>query len=1210
MRIRTIHLVNLNSLPEAKLDFTVPPLSNTGLFAITGDTGAGKTTILDAITLALYGDSPRKTEKDIMSFGTGYALAEVEFEHGKRLFRAKWSLKRAHNKPNGNLQPPKQELSEWNPDKEVFEIKSQKKDDVGKIVAEITGLDGKRFVQAALLAQGEFAAFLNAKAPERSELLERLTGTELYSQIGAAAFNRNKLEDGILGDLKSRMELIQAWGPKELEDLEHQIAKLEAKSQQYLEDQKVLDTQIKLWEEVLRLNTQLLDFNEAQETLLLEKKTAEPDFKRLELHTTSSALHAPLQALDNQYAQIEAWKVKRTDTQGDLERSIIEVQAAQSALGEVESRLQETEAFFAAQQPVWEQVSNLDLKIELKRTEQQKQEAKATEEAQQLTTKQQALQGTEKKLEEVHAKHASAASWVQANAHLEGFPGAYAALRTALTHILETKAEVQTLQTEIEALDTEKKEADAERVHAEALHARELAALEPLYHARTVSLQNIPPDENQSPATWLLDQLEVLDSRKRQIQDFQLLQDRYSKMLQAYSDWEERLEILNTEDSAASKALLEALDTLDDCTKALEYAREIYDQQQRIANYEKDRAALQEGAECPLCLSTDHPFRHKGVKPFVDRARAEFDRADRRYKAANQAYQTCLNEQRRVSLALDQLRKENTFLEEVRGIERELRGHTEVLREVALHLESAQAIATALVDTEREIQAARKRLQALQALERDIQHQEGQVRAAELKRSENKQNITRLEGLLHVQRDRLATLQSSFASKVAALHANVQEFKISVHPEHLYALQSHLDSLYKEANTRFVEHEDLSKELDRLEQEAFFQQKTRDDQTEVCKKAQQELSLLAQELNDLRVNRYNLFGDKNLSEERARVESERSRIQNEVHAASTALAALEKNRDLHDSTMQQLGRQIEEWTTAYTQALAALETACHGLHLASIDALRQVVLDQDTVQQLQDKKTTLDRRIVENDTRTAHVKQDLEHKQPLVEHLPTLDVLRTQAEELKTTLSEVQQELGAAKGIRTDQANKMEQAASLRAQLELQQKEVLRWNKLDKLIGSAKGQDFREFAQGLTLSNLVQLANKHLEQLSGRYIIVKKSGTNLELAIQDTYQANFMRGMNTLSGGESFLVSLALALGLSDMAGRDIQIQSLFIDEGFGTLDENSLDMALNTLENLQSLGKTIGVISHVKELKERISVKIQVSKGSSGFSRVELVES
>ncbi|RMF04473.1 MAG: ATP-binding cassette family protein, partial [Bacteroidetes bacterium] len=182
------------------------------------------------------------------------------------------------------------------------------------------------------------------------------------------------------------------------------------------------------------------------------------------------------------------------------------------------------------------------------------------------------------------------------------------------------------------------------------------------------------------------------------------------------------------------------------------------------------------------------------------------------------------------------------------------------------------------------------------------------------------------------------------------------------------------------------------------------------------------------------------------------------------------------------------------------------------------------------------------------------------------------------------------------------------QHASLLEAIEQQRQSFNRWAQLNELIGQADGKKFRTFAQGLTLQKLVALANVHLERLNGRYLIDKRPEADLELDIIDTFQADNRRSMYTLSGGESFLVSLALALGLSDLAGKRAQIHSLFIDEGFGTLDEHSLDLALDTLENLQSSGKTIGVISHVKALKERIGVQIQIQKHSNGFSVLKVV--
>jgi exonuclease SbcC len=161
---------------------------------------------------------------------------------------------------------------------------------------------------------------------------------------------------------------------------------------------------------------------------------------------------------------------------------------------------------------------------------------------------------------------------------------------------------------------------------------------------------------------------------------------------------------------------------------------------------------------------------------------------------------------------------------------------------------------------------------------------------------------------------------------------------------------------------------------------------------------------------------------------------------------------------------------------------------------------------------------------------------------------------------------------------------------------------------LNKLIGQADGKKFRIFAQGLTLKQLVTLANRHLINLNPRYIIEKDATTDLELLIVDTFQADTKRPMSTLSGGESFLVSLALALGLSDLAGQNTNIESLFIDEGFGTLDEKTLEDAIATLENLNHSGKTIGIISHVSALKEKITTQIRVTKKGGGVSILELV--
>jgi exonuclease SbcC len=221
VKIQKVRIKNLNSLRlQTTIALDEPPIANSGLFAITGDTGAGKTTILDAITLALYGKMHRNKEvKEVLSYGSTECFAEVDFQVKDKSYRARWELWRARGKTDGNILGPKRELAQWNDKKQEYIPIAEKIKEVDENVESITGLDYDRFSRSVVLSQGDFAAFLKSGEKERSDLLERITGTEIYSRLSMAAFQRFRAESAALDALKIELENLKILDKDELKTL-------------------------------------------------------------------------------------------------------------------------------------------------------------------------------------------------------------------------------------------------------------------------------------------------------------------------------------------------------------------------------------------------------------------------------------------------------------------------------------------------------------------------------------------------------------------------------------------------------------------------------------------------------------------------------------------------------------------------------------------------------------------------------------------------------------------------------------------------------------------------------------------------------------------------------------------------------------------------------------------------------------------------------
>lgn len=328
-------------------------------------------------------------------------------------------------------------------------------------------------------------------------------------------------------------------------------------------------------------------------------------------------------------------------------------------------------------------------------------------------------------------------------------------------------------------------------------------------------------------------------------------------------------------------------------------------------------------------------------------------------------------------------------------------------------------------------------------------------------------------------------------------------------------------------------------------------------------------------------------------------------------------APLEGWRQVHDdclalqSQWQTLGQQesqqqaqVKESEKQFTAALAASPFADQTAFLAAL-------LDEATRQRLEHLKQTLEKEVQQNQTLALRAQTSLERHQQQppadIDINQPLEQLENRLEQLARQLRENSARQGEIRQQLKQNSDNQQRQQSLRQQMEQAAQQVEDWAWLNALIGSKEGDKFRKFAQGLTLDNLVWLANQQLNRLHGRYLLQRKASEALELEVVDTWQADAVRDTRTLSGGESFLVSLALALALSDLVSHKTRIDSLFLDEGFGTLDSETLDTALDALDALNASGKVIGVISHVEAMKERIPVQIKVKKiNGLGYSRLE----
>ncbi len=491
-------------------------------------------------------------------------------------------------------------------------------------------------------------------------------------------------------------------------------------------------------------------------------------------------------------------------------------------------------------------------------------------------------------------------------------------------------------------------------------------------------------------------------------------------------------------------------------------------------------------------------------------------------------------------------------------------------------------------------------------LDHQITLQEKRCQEAELQEKEIDGQLALLSLQEHTQEKQLKDIRSQIRNYEAEMQQILANYGKSLEEgsaNGMAALVKEVQSysLQKAALTT------LTNELQLLEQELANNENNLSERKSELQSQEAQSKALQASLSLKQQQRYDWFEDKDPEQERKRNANQKKQQEGQINDLQKQMGATSELLITLSTQKTALAQQLNGVNTKKEQqAHALLQQIQPTFH--SFQALEQALLSAEEAQIMQLEKEKLNNAQMKIAQQLVELEKEIALEEIKVSSTPVVSQLKQDKQQLDEAYEQMLQDIGKLDERVAQHQQKEAEAVILKEQVAQQQAIYLRWKKLNDLIGMKSGQKFRIFAQNITLQQLIVHANRHLKQLNERYHIQKKPGEALAMDIIDRYQANNRRSMNTLSGGESFLISLALALALSNLVGSNIRIHSLFIDEGFGTLDDASLDVAISTLENLQSTGKTIGVISHVKALKERITTQIVVQKSSNGFSKIKIV--
>ncbi len=1250
MKIEKIVLNNLTSIEgEQTIDFTQEPLRSAGLFAITGNTGSGKSTILDAICLALYNKAPRfenieripqedldqATEKvqrvqasrtaNILRRGQKEGGCTVVFStsDGER-YEATWSIRVTRG---GNYSSPERSLRMLAPHKETVD-----RAEIDRRIEGAIGLTYAQFTRTVILAQNSFANFLKAPRAEKAMLLEKLTGTEAYGNVSMHIFALAQEAEAKVVALESKMDglLHDRLQPEALAEEEERQRLLTAQSENMKSETQRMENQT-LWFKRFDEATQLVADNEARYAAATKECMAlRADEMLLERYDSLLSMQPLYQEIVMRRSDINKTKEQESANAEQLETARRQLDTLTQQLDVARERTADAEKHLELRRPAINRGHALT--------------GEMTMAAEQLKTLETQLLAAQKKYEtrqnDLAAKQETLVKVVKEIDQQKLHKQSLSVHRLMFEKFDLIKDKLAMLRSEtLRNAESHKKQTELQRRQATLRASSEKAEKE--QHDNQARLNTLKSEllihrqSNQGRDSAIL-QKRAADAKNR-MQSLKHAASLWQHISEGYARISEKRATQKREEVEINQKRQLSLKQEIEVKAAEEaYARisttYTLSQTQNIVNLRKQ---LKEGTACPVCGATHHPY-HTETERELGELLTSLSKEYLHLQQDLENKRSVLNTLRE-TIAADTARLE-ADKQALADLEKRQQADVDEWQTCA-YLDSSFADCSATVNrdarrmmiellidnTGRTSEEAEKELEDYNFHQQHINRLNEEIAALDALMADNRTYLDNLNTECHIAAAAAEDLQrviNESDHSCSELYTDLDEMVtlsgwFSEWKNNPDGFRMRLTNLHSEWNSTCTALDEAQRSEAFLREEVKNAEANLTEENRHVVQCRENRDATRESLHGKREELRRLFGESSPQKETetlqlaiAQMREAEQKVLHECEAGTGRVRQLEGKRDnlLHTrlENQQQLQQKMQE--------LDLFILRFNGSHSpVQFTELEKLFSDERNWKALREKLTELkeNRMLAENRLEQARQALLAIQAEPIRPEDETEATRLALAEELKakqTELEQIAEQLEACRVRLRSHAQCEQSAAKLTDELQKARDDAKEWNRLNVLLGSRDGKKFRTLAQSYTFRFLVEHANRHLRMLSSRYELRTIPATlTLEIIDRDMFDEH--RYVDSLSGGETFVVSLALALGLASLSSRNLTISSLFIDEGFGNLDHESLDLVMTALSNLENTqGRKVGVISHTDQIRSQISPQIRLVKlPGNGSSRIDI---